>query len=129
MRAMDALPIPLEKDEQKALTRWVKAHMGRWPDLKMYIHIPNEGKRSPRMGEELKEMGMAVGFPDVFIFTPKGGMHGMAIEMKRTKGGKVSPEQAQWIADLVAQGYCACVCYGWEAAAKAIERYMKEGEQ
>ena len=121
--------VPLEKDEQKALTRWVEFNRGRWPDLEMYIHIPNEGKRSPRMGAELKEMGMKPGFPDVFIFTARHGMHGMAIEMKRTKGGTVSPEQAKWIARLDRQGYAACVCYGWEEAAKVITRYMEEREK
>ena len=128
MRAKDALPVPTENDEQKALMRWAKFNMGRWPDLRMLLHIPNEGRRDPRTGYALKQMGLRKGFPDLLLLTPRGTMHGLAIEMKRTKGGKVSAEQAQWIADLVAQGYAACVCYGWEAAAREIERYMTEGK-
>ena len=53
---------------------------------------------------------------------------GLLIELKRTKGGVISPVQAEWISTLTAQGYRACVCYGWEAAWDLIVRYLEGRE-
>jgi hypothetical protein len=36
----------------------------------------------------------------------------MAIELKRSKGGRVSPEQAQWLRILSDNGWRAVVCHG-----------------
>ena len=47
---------------------------------------------------------------------------------KRTKGGEISPLQAEWISTLTAQGYRACVCYGWEAAWALIISYLEGNE-
>jgi hypothetical protein len=45
--------------------------------------------------------------------------------MKRRKGGKVEPEQEDWIAFLTEQGYLAVVCRGFEEARAVIERYLE----
>ena len=52
--------------------------------------------------------------------------HGLFIEMKRQKGGKVSDAQKAWISALIDQGYLAVVCYGWKDAAELIEDYLEE---
>ncbi|TRZ48221.1 hypothetical protein D4S03_10160 [bacterium] len=49
---------------------------------------------------------------------------GTAIEMKRTSGGRVSPEQKWWMDQLRLRGWCAMVCYG---AGNAIEELEKLG--
>jgi hypothetical protein len=50
--------------------------------------------------------------------------HGLYIEMKRSKGGTVSPEQKVWISLLKQQGYEAIVCRGADEAKQAIESYL-----
>jgi hypothetical protein len=46
----------------------------------------------------------------------RGPYHGLFLELKRIKGGVVSPEQDRWHAELRAQGYRVEVCKGAEAA-------------
>jgi hypothetical protein len=49
---------------------------------------------------------------------------GLFIEMKRTKGGRTSEEQREWIAELNKAGYRAVVCKGWEEARDEIMKYL-----
>ena len=41
---------------------------------------------------------------------------GVAIELKRQKGGTTSPEQREWLENLENHGWCCAVCKGWEEA-------------
>ena len=52
---------------------------------------------------------------------------GLAIEMKREKGGVVSDEQQAWIDGLNNSGYKAVVCRGYDEAIKTITEYLGEG--
>jgi len=47
------------------------------------------------------------------------------IEMKRTTGGVVSKEQDDWRNEVMALGFDAYVCYGWDAAKEIITGYLK----
>lgn len=38
------LPIPNESEEQQALFEWKERMLGKYPELKLLHHIPNEGK-------------------------------------------------------------------------------------
>ncbi len=117
--------IPTEDEEQEALFRWLAFASNRQPELRLMIHIPNEGKRSERQGAKMKKIGLRKGVPDLFLPVPKGKYHGLWIEMKRMKGSKTSKEQKEWIEALNRQGYFAAVCLGWLEAKQTIERYMK----
>lgn len=92
------------------------------------VHIPNEGKRSPSYGAKLKRMGLKKGFPDLFFPIPRGGYHGLFIEMKYGKG-KLSDDQKEWLQSLSDSGYACYVCYGADEAIRIIKNYskMKEG--
>lgn len=122
---MTRFNIPSEHDEQSALIDWTVLMQAKWPELKLFFHIPNEGKRSPAAALRLLSEGMKRGVPDNFLPVPRGGYHGLWIELKRTKNSSTTKEQKQWIEDLNAQGYLAVVCKGWEAAAKVIEEYLE----
>ena len=91
----------------------------------MLYHVPNEGKRSKANGARLKSEGLRAGVPDINLDVARGEYHGLRIEMKRRRGGRVSPEQAAWLEALREQGYAAIVAYGWEEAADAIEKYLR----
>lgn len=117
------LPVPSESVEQQNLFRWAAV---RWPkEMRLLYHVPNEGKRSRANGARLKAEGLRAGVPDINLDVARGEYHGLRIEMKRRRGGRVSPEQAAWLEALREQGYAAVVAYGWEEAADAIEKYLR----
>ena len=120
----DASPVPLESTEQQTLVAWAKRHEEEWPELRMLYHIPNEGKRSRKTGARLKAEGLKSGVPDICLPVARGRHHGLYIELKRRKDSKVTKEQLEWIADLVAQGYVAAVCRGCDEAISLITRYL-----
>lgn len=122
---VDASPVPLESAEQQTLFEWAKRAEGRWPELKLLYHIPNEGKRSARTGARLKAEGLKSGVPDVCLPVPRGEHHGLYIELKRRKNSRVTQEQMDWIADIVEQGYVAAVCRGCDEAIALIESYLR----
>lgn len=93
----------------------------------MFIHVPNEGKRSPTTARLLKAMGMKPGFPDLLILEPRGEYHGLAIELK-IPGGRLSYNQKEWLADLASRRYAAVAAWGADEAIHFIEEYMKLGE-
>ena len=109
-----------EADEQKAVIAYCR--LAGIPA----VHIPNEGKRSYRAAEELREMGMAKGFPDLFIPLPRGGRHGLMIELKRDRKSRVTKEQREWLRRLTGLGYRAEACFGAEEAIRLIREYASE---
>lgn len=117
------LSVPTEDEEQESLFRWAAFASAKYPFLKRLVHIPNEGKRSTGYGAKLKRMGLMKGFPDIFLPFMSGSKGGLFIELKRSKGGRVTPEQEEWIASLNEAGYTAVVCLGWDEARKAICDY------
>ena len=119
--------VPAEADEQKWLVKWIEMNTARFPELRMFYHIPNEGKRSWRQGRELKDQGLRKGVPDNCLPVPRGKYHALYIELKRTVGGRASDEQKAWVDDLNRAGNRAVICKGWAEAAEEIMRYLKGG--
>ena len=115
---------PRESVEQQTLIKWARLARGKYPELDMLYHITNEGKRSVVTGARLKSEGLKPGVPDLCLAVARGGAHGLYIEMKRTKGGRVSPQQAAWLEKLAHEGYATAICRGWEQARDVIERYL-----
>lgn len=117
--------IPTEFQEQVALFQWARLEERRWPELKLMHHIANGGSRHPLEAKNLKAEGVKAGIPDIFLPCARGGLHGMFIEMKRQKGGKVSPAQRDMLEALRDQGYMAIVCRGFDEAREAIMDYLR----
>jgi hypothetical protein len=116
--------LALESEEQQAVITWAIMSRGKWPELKMLYHVPNEGARSVTYAAQLKRMGMRRGVPDLCLPVARGGFHGLYIELKRYAGSRVTPEQQEWIEDLAAQGFRAVICYGADEAIAEIKRYL-----
>lgn len=66
----------------------------------LWFSIPNEGKRSERLGAELKAMGLRAGVADL-CFIINGRAH--FLELK-SKDGKQTPEQLGFAADCAIAG-------------------------
>lgn len=124
---VQSLPCPSEGAEQAALMRWAMYQQGKWPEMDMLYHVPNEGKRSRVTGGQMKQQGMKKGVPDLCLPVPRGAWHGLYIEMKKRQDATPTQDQADWLDKLHGQGYCVCWCRGWEEAAQAITDYMKKG--
>lgn len=118
--------IPTEAQEQTTLFQWAALRYWLFPELRLLHAIPNGGSRNLIEARHLKEQGVKAGVPDIFLPCARGGWHGLYIEMKRRKGGRVSIEQKKMILALRDQGYCVEVCEGWEAARDVIMEYMNE---
>lgn len=116
----------LESKEQRTLIQWAKLHEGTYPSLRMLVAIPNGGNRSAITGAILKAEGVRAGFPDLFLFAAYGEHHGLAIEMKSTRG-VVRPNQLAWKLALECQGYAHAVCRGWVEASEVLISYLQRG--
>lgn len=116
---------PTEAQEQTALFQWAAYMARKWPELRLMHAIPNGGSRHPVEAARLKAQGVKAGIPDIFLPVASGGYHGLYIEMKRKKGGRISVDQQQMIDALRAQGYRVEVCKGAEEASKTIKEYME----
>ena len=120
--------VPTEAHEQSTLFSWARMKLGKYPELGLMFAIPNGGTRDPIEAKHLKEQGVKAGVPDLFLPVARGIWHGLFIEMKRQKGGRVSDAQRRWLANLERQGYRTDVACGWREAAQIIEIYL-QGEK
>lgn len=118
--------VPLESQEQRDLIAWTRYVKGKRPEVELLFAIPNGGRRDHIEARHLKEQGVKPGVPDLFLPVARGPYHGLFIELKRQKGGTISPAQHRWGRSLTAQGFLATVCYGWKDAAALIEDYLDE---
>ena len=117
---------PHEGEEQATLFKWAELKSGKRPELRLLFHIPNGGSRGKAEAAHFKAEGVKPGVPDLFLPVARGPYHGLFIEMKRQKGGKISEAQKAWLEGLTMQGFLAAVCYGWKDAAELIENYLDE---
>lgn len=115
---------PLESEEQIKIFQWAAWSSHKYPELKLLFHIPNGGSRNVAEAVNLKRQGVKRGVPDIFLPCARKAHHGLFIELKRQKGGNLSPEQQNWIKALNEAGYLAIVCYGGDDAIRQIIAYL-----
>lgn len=114
-----------EHEEQVRLMRWSREAQAQYPELELLFAIPNGGHRHHNVANKLKAEGVKSGVPDLFLPVPRGGMHGLWVELKaRRKGACASVDQVWWLERLAVVGYMAVVCHGWEEARGVIEAYL-----
>lgn len=114
-----------EAQEQEALFVWTKNMAWKYPGMELLYAIPNGGSRHPAEARHLKAQGVKPGVPDMFLPVARHGYHGLYIELKRRRGGRVSAEQKAMLDELNKQGYKAVVCEGYENAIGVIIDYLK----
>ncbi len=116
-----------ESVEQQALFRWAAFAAGKYPELRLLYHIPNEGKRSASQGARMRAEGLRAGVPDICLPVPRGGYSALYIELKAGRN-KPTDDQLAWLAALDAAGNKTAVCWGWQAASKAVKAYLEKRE-
>lgn len=117
--------IPTESQEQQMLFQWATYQRGKYPELALMYHVPNGGHRNKAEAGRFKAEGVKAGVPDICLPVARGRYHGLYIELKRQRGGKVSDYQKEWVQALGEQDYLVHICKGWEAAAKVITEYLE----
>jgi hypothetical protein len=120
-----------EYDEQVKVFQWAEAAQAEFPALKYLIGSINGVKISIGSAVKMKKAGLKRGYPDLSLDLPRSSnlghllkFHGLRIELKRRSGGKVSPEQADWLGWLQCNDYRAVVCYGSDQAIQEIKNYL-----
>lgn len=79
--------LPTEHQEQSDFVKWWRL---QFPSIRI-MAIPNGLRTSMMQAIKAKREGLSAGAPDLFI--PAWGLW---IEFKRSKGGRLSPEQKDW---------------------------------
>ena len=109
--------MPTEHCEMVLFAKYLRAKNLFW------LHVPNEGKRSIVSAKQLSDIGLLKGAADVLIMQspPKyPEAKGVAIEMKRIKGGKLSAEQETFLSDASRHGWITYVARGWQDGVKFL---------
>lgn len=120
---------PLEDDECIVFSNWLK--INNIP----HAHLANESRSSSKnamiRGAKLKRMGQSRGVWDYEVFVPIRGVTGavdcyelIKIEMKRRKGGVLSPEQKQWQKIYELAGINCKVCKGADEAIAFVKKFV-----
>jgi len=110
--------IPTEDQEQAKLCAWLTKE-----GIRFYA-IPNGGSRNLIEAVKFKRCGVQPGIPDLCIPIPSGSYHGLYIELKRIKGGRISDSQIYWLTFLREKGYYAEVANGCQEAKEIIIHYL-----
>lgn len=115
--------VPTERQEQVRVAKLLD-QLGL-----LWCHVPNEGhgrrgKEGAIRGARLRAEGLKSGVPDVLIFdkNSRPGSVGLAIELKRQKGGRVSEDQKRWLEELEKRGWVCKVCKGFDE----VHQILKE---
>lgn len=112
-----------EHNEQVAFFKVVDLYAITDPRYKCIFAVPNAFKRTPRQGKWMKDEGLKAGVPDIVVAYPSGQYHGLFIEMK-TRSGRLSAAQREWIERVRWAGYRAEVCFGCDDALDTVQQYF-----
>ena len=113
----------IESKIQIACVRWFRY---QYPQYALNIFsVPNGGARNAREAGILKAEGATAGVSDLLLLVPRGGYHGLAIEMKtEEKSSKQSTAQKAWQKAVEEQGYKYQVCRGFDDFMELTNGYI-----
>ena len=113
-----------EHEEQVAVMAWASVMASRFPALRLLFAVPNGARTGMRTAVKLKREGLKAGVPDLFLPAVRCGYSGLFLELKRVKGGRVSPHQTEWHDALRLAGYAVVVCHGASEAQEVLVAYV-----
>ena len=116
----------MRNEEQKEQIALIKiCRKSPYTDLRKIFAIPNGGKRNMVTAVNMKREGVLAGVPDLFLPVPRGQYHGLFTEMKKAKGGVVSPTQKEKLKELNEDGYKTEVGNGSVDAVDVLLEYSR----
>lgn len=111
-----------EAQLQIAVVGWIRTY---YPDVIIQSSFLQGNVNNVGMSIKANQMGYTAGFPDLILLCPKGGFHGLFMELKNGSKGKVSENQRQIMDELIKQGYAGGVVKTFEAAKLMVTNYME----
>jgi hypothetical protein len=123
-----APPPPLEFATHATLAdilkRWCNPHW-KWTHLPLGEHRehrinPRTGKRYSPSGQRLKRMGVNPGWPDFIFVGPEQQV--FWLELKRRRSGRLSEDQSDVLAHLVACGFAVLVTTSLDDAVATLKQ-------
>lgn len=105
---------------QVACVQWFRM---QYPNHLIYA-IPNGGQRNAIVAAKLKAEGVTAGIPDLHIPTARNGYHGLYIEMKNGKEGRLSQSQKETMKILEREGFKCIVCRDLYSFINEVKHYI-----
>ena len=99
----------------------------KYLDLKNVLYCGSMGGQYQKFHSQrnkAKATGYKRGFPDLFIYEPRGSYHGLAIELK-VGYNKPTLEQLTWLNKLTERGYLAMTSNELDQTIEIINQYLK----
>lgn len=118
-----------EHEMQTSFFDWIELHRTKHPVLNYFFAVPNGSHKSPAARAKFKREGLRSGVPDVCCPIPSidGKYIGLWFEFK-SHGGRLFPEQKQWIENLRLVEHRVEEIRDWtEATRIAAEHFGIEG--
>jgi hypothetical protein len=118
--------IPTEFSEQCALVQYLEINNFKFSKIAQETYT-----KSWKVKMDNKASGLRPGVPDMIVIIPANWRTAkkvklLFIEMKRTKGGVISPDQKEWLMTLdMVDGITARVCKGFDEAKAFIEEEVR----
>lgn len=121
-----------ERDLMLQVSRFLQV---KYPDVSYRFDLAADMKLTMGQASRNKTLHPKRGYPDLFIAHPKGGKHGLYLELKREgervylKNGTLSTsphiqEQAAQLQKLADLGYQASFSVGYDQTVKMIDSYL-----
>lgn len=112
-----------EHDLQVTCVKWFRYNYRAYTQL--LFAIPNGGWRNTTTAAKLKAEGVIAGVPDLFLAVPNGKYHGLFIEMKNGKAGRLSSVQKDMLTLLRNENYKCEVCHTFPEFVIAVQTYLR----
>ena len=87
----------------------------------VWLHVPNGEYRSPATTALLARLGVRAGAFDLLFIAPNGEHRWM--EIKRAAGGRLSPAQQRFAAELQRRGVPYAVAGGFDQAVEVLQSW------
>lgn len=118
-----------EAREQAKVIQWCRLQSRAiYPDIDLIFCSLAGVKMTTPQAARAKQQGNRSGVFDLVLPVPRGGRHGLFIEMK-SMTGRATPEQQLECRRLSDLGYSAVICYGAESAITTIKAYYSGGAE
>jgi hypothetical protein len=109
--------------EYEIQSTFVEAIANQYPNI-LFCATVGGARMSISEAKKIKRSGYRKGIPDVIFYEPRNGYYGLCIEIKK-KGGRTSPHQNEWRADLLKRGYQSVVCKGLDECVQQFNNYFR----
>ena len=120
----ESLP-PNDEGSEAELQENAAAHLrSMYPEIP-FQHSMNGGflKGGHKAWQRLVCRGVSEGFPDLFIYLPSQGFHGLAIELK-VQSRPLFPAQMKWLEALSAAGHLCVVIRDLDSFKCVVAQYL-----